>query len=358
MLTLTLLSQLACTGDKTTVTPDDTGADDTSADTADTADTSDTQDTADTGWDGPVLTWVLDTEVTGAAIALHPIDLATGFEEVGPAWQSAAVSGTRANLPATEPPAEWASPIEGFPDTTLALFAPVLWDDPNGNAVHDEGEVFRASTATMVAYVDGTLPPALASIGIVLGWNALTFSMRGDVPTPVPTGAMPLPLNLDPAMEITFGGTTGGEPEGWTLLVLPATLLSGGVGAPLYAAPLTSPWSVTLTGEPPANHMQDFDDAGTFRGAYEMPIAWADTDGVEGLSDGDRLQSACVIEADGPALAQILWVEPITDPLFAVQFGFMGSNAGWMGISASGEGVRMDDATLTSLLFADGCSAP
>lgn len=358
MLTLSIFSLLACSGDKVTVSPDDTGSDDTSVDTGDVSDTSDTSDTQDTGWDGPTLTWVLDAEVSGAAIALHPIDLATGFEEVGPVWQSASVSGTRASLPAMDPPAEWASPIEDFPGTTLALFAPVLWDDPNGDALHDDGEVFRASSATMVAYVGGALPPELASLGIVLGWNALTFSRSGDVPRPVPTGAIPLPLNLDPAMDITFGGTTGGEPDGWELLVAPATMFSGGAGEPLYTAALTTPWSVTLSGAPPASHLQDFDDAGRFRGAYEMPLAWADTDEVTGLSEGDRLQNACILTADGPVLTQILWVEPLTDALYAVQFGFMGYNAGWMAIAATGEGTRMDDATLTSLLFADGCGTP
>ncbi len=358
MLTLSIVSLLACSSGKATVTLEDTGGDDTSVDTGDAPDTSDTSDPQDTAWDGPTLTWVLDAEVNRAAIALHPIDLATGFEEVGPAWQSASVDGMRASLPAMEPPAEWASPIEDFPGTTLALFAPVLWDDPNGNALHDDGEWFRASTATMVAYVDGTLPPELASLGIVLGWNALTFSMAGDVPRPVPTGAIPLPLNLDPAMEITFGGTTGGEPDGWELLVAPATMFSGGSAEPLYTAALTNPWSVTLSGPPPTSHFQTFDDAGRFRGAYEMPLAWADTDATPGLSEGDRLQSACLVTVDGPALAQILWVEPITDALFAVQFGFMGYNAGWMGMSATGEGVRMDDASLTSLLFADGCGTP
>lgn len=354
MLTLSLLSLLACSDPKSDTGGADTATDDTATD--DTA--TDTAETGDTGYDGPTFKWFLGGSVEGGALALHPLDTEAGFEEVLPPWQVVAVSGNVVEMPMVDPPAELLSPIAEFPDTRLVMFAPMLWDDADGNLAHDEGEVYRASSATVVAFLAGTLPPDLAALGLMLGWNAFELRQTGELPTVMPATAMQLPLNLDPREAFTFGGDVGGEADGWWLTVYPATTFSGGEAPPLHDAALTDPWSVELSGRPPESHMQPFDDTGAFRGALEIPVAWLDADDVAGLSEGDVSMQPCYLADDGPRQVQITWVEPISNPTYAMTFGFMGYNAGWLGLVADdrGEGAPMDEAIAASLSFSSDCT--
>ena len=354
MLTLSLLTHLACSGDTSDTNKDDTATVDTA--TEDTA--LDTAETGDTGWDGPTFKWFLGGSVDGGALALHPLDTEAGFEEVLPPWQVVAVSGNVVEAPMIDPPAELLAPIAEFPDTQLVMFAPMLWDDPNGDLVHDDGEVYRASSATVVAFLAGSLPAELAALGLALGWNAFELRQTGEVPTVMPATAMQLPLNLDPREAFTFGGNVGGESDGWQLTVYPATTFSGAEAPALYDAALTNPWSVALSGRPPDTHIQPFEDSGVFRGALEIPVAWLDSDDIDGLSEGDLSMQPCYLDDTGPRQVQITWVEPISDPTFAMTFGFMGYNAGWMGLVADerGEGVPMDEEIAATLSFSMDCT--
>jgi hypothetical protein len=354
MLTLSLLSLLACSDPKSDTGGADTATDDTATD--DTA--TDTAETGDTGYDGPTFKWFLGGSVEGGALALHPLDTEAGFEEVLPPWQVVAVSGNVVEMPMIDPPEELLAPIPEFPDTQLVMFTPMLWDDANGDLVHDAGEVYRASSATVVAFLAGTLSPELSALGLALGWNAFELRQTGEPPVVMPATAMQLPLNLDPRESFTFGGDVGGEADGWQLTVYPATTFSGAEAPPLHDAALTDPWSVSLTGRPPESHIQPFEETGAFRGALEIPVAWLDADDIVGLSEGDLSMQPCYLDETGPRQVQITWVEPISDPGFALTFGFMGYNAGWLGLVADdrGEGAPMDEAIAASLSFSSDCT--
>jgi hypothetical protein len=361
MPTLALLQLLACTqpADKT-ISPDDTALTDTAAEDTGTEDTA--QDSGDTGDDsgedtGPRLTWVLDRAVTGAALALHPLDPRTGLEEIQPAWTSVGVSGDHASLPVTEPPASTFVPVDGEEGLELAMFAPLLWDDSDGDLAHDSGERFRASTRTVAVYFRGTLSPEMASLGIVLGWNALTLSTDGALPVPVRPDAIPLPLNLDPRETITFGGGVDGEADGWSLLVAnPVDLSDGALDEPIHRSALTSRWSVTLEGAPPASHLVPLSDATDLLTAIELPLAWIDLDDTPGLSGGDGLMRACLLSETGEVRGvNFLWIDAVRDPSYALMFGFYDYNAGWMAAYEGGETVRVTDEDRASLYFSSAC---
>jgi hypothetical protein len=183
----------ADTGD----TADTDTADTDTADT-DTADT-DTADTdTDTGSNGrPAdVTFVFDEDASGRTLALYRFD-ALGGDGVVEVSTAFGVTGLSQTVTLDGPPAEDLTVIDGYPNTSAAFYAPVLFGD-DGNLTLDDGEVVAGASTVTLAYIEGELPSELALYGIVLGWNALDLT-TGTAPDPHPLNAVPVPAILLPA---------------------------------------------------------------------------------------------------------------------------------------------------------------
>ena len=233
---------------------------------------------------------------------------------------------------------------------------PMVWDDTNGNALHDTGERFRASSRILGVYVDGALPAELASLGLVLGWNALRLDTGGGLPVPFNTANVPLPLNLDERSSFTVGGTLEGlaaDDEG--VAVLPPEMFSTPGREPLVMADAASPWALILDGAPPADHLMDVDGTGALFAAVEIAVSWQEADGNEGLTTYDALSWACS-RVDGEVrLAQVAWFGEVRDTRYATFLAWSDLHVGWNVIlPGDGDALRsLSEAEAGELVMGD-----
>lgn len=350
MTLFTLLTLVACGADKAEDSAaqdsSDTGVDtsDSASDSAtDTSDTQDTSDTTDTGVVEGGITWNIGTSVTGAAFGLFPLVFAADLEVAETPWWSTAVEGADRVVSTGEAPdASFAQDIPDFPDTTLAFFMPMVWDDADGNLLHDPGERFRASSRILGVYVDGALPAELASLGLVLGWNALRLDSGDGYPVPFNIANVPLPLNLDVRSTFPIGGTLEGlalDDDG--LAVLSPAMFSTPGSAPLLTADAASPWTLTLDGAPPADHLMDIDGTGTLFAAVELVVSWQEADGNDGFTTYDAVSVACS-RLDGEVrVAQVAWFGDVRDTRYATFFAWSDLHVGWnVMLPGEGDAVR------------------
>jgi hypothetical protein len=165
-----------------------------------------------------------------------------------------------------------------------------LNDDPNGSGGHDNGEIYVGAGMVFPVWIEGDPPPAYQARGLTAGWNAveMDFDSGGDFTVWDPL-AIPLSASLWPNETLTIGGTYGGTADitDQRLALLPSALFDGvPVSSFLYNAPLTDPWSITITSEPPADHQEYDSESGLFT-AGEIPASYVDEsgDGVPGKGD-------------------------------------------------------------------------
>ncbi len=334
-----LLALVACSGDKAddsagTDTVDsgaDTASTDTATDTADTSNDSGDTDSGDTAVADGGITWNLGTRVSGAAVGLFPLDVAADLGVIETPWWTTGVDGSdTVTSPGGAPDMTYARALPDFPDTTLAFFMPMVWDDANGNVVHDADERFRASSRIFGVYVDGALPAEIAALGLVLGWNALRLDTNGGLPVPFNTANVPLPLNLDARSSLTIGGTLEGfatDDDG--IVVVPPEVFSTPGREPLASVDAASPWSLTLEGAPPADHMMDVDGTGALFAAVEVALSWQEADGNDGLTTYDALSLACS-RVDGQVrVVQLAWFGEVRDTRYATFLAWSDLYVGW-----------------------------
>lgn len=304
-------------------------------------DTADTGPDDDTGSDTTSLTLAYDSDASGLAVAfVGPYD---GQDVPSDVWLAFAAAGTSQTTTLPAPPDSAIGPVDMVGGAEAAVYYLAMFDDTDTGATHDPGEAW-VGVAGLAIFMADPVPDELAARGLTVGWNVLGYPSG----TLYPLSAVPMSLHR-PQNDITVGGTVEGlRGEGDPALVL----FPYGVGAeatPLHDALLEGDaWTLTLTGEPPADHHHP--NAPEF--AFEQPLAYLDR-APSGFDSGDRAYSYACYRASAVYLQ---WYE--TDDFGAAFTPLMGGmGAGWTATFSDGGTLRPIEPGAIMSLVADGsCS--
>ena len=347
---LLLLSLSAACNDKA---PDDTSADtdaDTDAD-ADTDTDTDADADADTDTDTDTdvdMSFDLDGDWSGSTLVLTWLDpeslgdgLATGDDLV-----VTDADADPLDIHAGEPSAADLIEVDpsGAPGLEIALYIPTLQRDG----------AFVGAGVIWPLYVSGPIPPDLLALGLGPGWNAVdSRALEGDLGIG-DIMDIPLDANLANNDEITLSGSYAGiELPNLLLSLLPYVVFSGGtVDALLFEEPLDGDWTMTISGEPPADHYVPLDGLAE-EAAMEFPVAWQDADASGTVTDGDTaLYTACA----GSDTAVLIYLPPVTDLNTAYSYAAFGLSAGWGALAfTDAEPYALDASARSSLVISDDC---
>ena len=226
------------------------------------------------------------------------------------------------------------SPEDGA--LSFALYAPLLWQDVDGDLVHDEGEAFLGSGSIVLAYFSD-VNDTLRADGFQPGWNLLRLHMDDSRPTVLGPEDLRMPLNLVVAPSLTLHGvaddTVG---EGARI----AALASSGESAPeavIASVDATDTWTLTLEGVPETVPRGPFLQLRATRGLYGLLAAWTDVDASGSYSAADGFLPLCVAGGTEPMSVAAMWVDPVMDGADALFLGFAGLGAGWRAVATEGD---------------------
>lgn len=323
-----------------------------------TPDSGDSNDSDDSSIDSeappidPDLGFALSGDWDGATLAL--IQFTPGEEDaVGDIWQTWVPDDAAFGVEAGEPPAEHFVAPEGG-DFEVALYLVALFHDANSNGAHDDGEAWVGISPQWAIYAQGTMPDDLP--GVVEGWNGYTPDFDGTDDSISDPLTIPVSDNLRPNDSITLGGTYAGELDAARLLVVPGVWMTTGETdvAPIDDIVLEAEWTVTLDGEPPADHFSELEGVGN--AAMELLFAYTDANENEEYDPGDTPFAAACHEGD---VAIMLYLPPITDLEAAWTLGeAMGT--GWVafaqGEDDEGPPSFLTGDQLTSLVIDENCA--
>ena len=339
MLTFLLV---ACAGEPA-ITIDDTdggGGKDSGKDTVDPV-------------EDPTFTFTFTGTTTGRALLVQYID-DTDTWATGDVVTSAALTSSSQSIHVDDPPEAVQVTYDEYPDTQFGFAAAAVYDDADGDVSQDFGEVFVA-TDIMLLWIGGeVVPDAFETGGAELGWNALAIrSLSSDLQVYEPTN-VPLEIH-EPREEITVGGDYVGAAADIGVLAAPYVMLDGGmVTSYLHDAPLDgNSFTVTFSGEPPADHFSD-DDGDGFEEAGELLLSYADNAPPDGYGTGDEIKYPACFDSQ---IVLLYWLDGFDDLARATIYGSMGLTAGWNAVTSDGaDGLGiLDDTNLTSLTMAQTC---
>ncbi|HNC98165.1 MAG TPA: hypothetical protein PKW90_18680, partial [Myxococcota bacterium] len=215
-----------------------------------------------------------------------------------------------------------------LPGVDYGVFLVSLHADDDGDG-YPSGEAISGIGRFWLVYLAGD-EAAIASAFLEPGWNVL----RTDVPEDTfPLDAIELSTNLLEIESLSVAGGFSGSESVDTLgmAVIPQ---SDPVSSILYDAPLTDPWSVTVSGTPPTDHFVDTGD-GTLI-ALEFLLVYGDTDNSNSVSDGDvPLYVACDDLGDTLSL---IYLPEVTDLRTGLSYVDQGLAPGWVGASIPADG--------------------
>ena len=334
---------LACTQDK--IHLDDSGTVDSSTDTTDT-DTVDTGDTGDTGTtattpDGTPVTFDLSGEWGGTTLALTGINFdADNNLVLGESLATAPADAATVTVYLPDP--SELTPNPDAPGTSFAIYVASLHHDEDGDGYPSGFETIAGVGAYWLLFWQGPVPPDLANMGLVEGWNAYDAldTLLGDL------GGVPLDTNMVPNDHVAMAGSVDGSVDGLRMMLWPQAQAVHRVSSLLYEGALTDPWSITLDAAPDSDHL--FDADGTEL-ALEFPLVYQDVDASGGPSDGDTaVLDACLDNGDQVAL---LYIPEVTSLATALTLANQRVGAGWMGASfdAAGQLAFVSEADLLTL---------
>jgi hypothetical protein len=277
-------------------------------------------------------------------------------------WEGAVTGASYGIDPGPVPPEQL---LEVEPGLQLAIYVPSMFDDADGDATHDDDEVYVGVSRLWPVWIEGDPPPEYADAGLVAGWNAieLDFASEGEFAVGDPM-AIPLAADLWPAESIEIGGSYAGTtPMGsQRLTLISGVAMEGGdITDLLYDGALTDPWSISVSGDAPESHMVDQPEFGLTM-AWEYPFTYADNDGSGGPSDGDLPVSfACI----GREYVLLYWMSPATTVetafTYAYSWSLYGWTPGWFAASVDPMApepmpVAIDPADLGSLELSEACN--
>ncbi len=328
---------------------DDTGIED--IDDTDTGDSAaDSGDDTGDEPEGTTLTWEVEGDFDGTAFSMVHVEFPENDGEnftMGAIYVDAE-AGDTVSLDITADPEDFYQELA--PGLYLAAFVGALHED-DGDTRWEGGEGFTAVSREFAIFFDGALPPDLLAAGLHSGWNAMIFA--GEDFTVGDPEAMQIPIALTETL--TLGGTTDDTiNHDHRLVALPATIFAGLPVSALLAdtsLPGDGTWSITLDGEPPADHFVDIDGDGAEE-AVELPAAYVDGDHTGGFSDGDTVVAlGCV---DGKPIGG-WWLAPPDDIVQLISIQSAGYSLGWLAVLLADEGGIVSDEQAQTAVLSTSC---
>ena len=290
--------------------------------------------------------------------------------EIGEVLASTTVTSATPSLTLDPIAAEDLQPHPAFPTIQWAVYAVALHEDGDSDGEHDPEERYAAVSNAALVFVRSSepLPTTLTSLGMQLGWNALTVV---DQPlASVPLNAVPIEIHPEenqltlsgifdpyggyytgtyptstPTTTPTTGtGDTGDKPPLPTgdtgdyyfptgadsLAAIPAPMIYRQVVPKtlLYDAELEKTWSMTLTGEPPSDHQFTSDPFLPDGFALEYPLWYIDVNEDSAFTDEDfTLAAPC--EPEAQLTVRALWATRTPDLGLTIA---LEGRTGWLAI--------------------------
>ena len=364
--TILSLALLGCppVGDKDDTAPPDGDTDtDTDTDTDADGDTdADSDADSDTDVDLTDLTFTIEGDFDGTALSLTWFTMGDEVFEVRDTIGAASVESATVTLGVPVPdPSDMVMLDEDVPEMTGALYMPALHVDDDGNAEHDDGEMYVAAGPTWVAYLQG-VTPEYEHIGFQNGWNSILVDLGGSGGAPEVGSIHDIPVEASmwPREEITFGGDSDGSVTSEDLRY--AVTSYAWFHSPSLdhsydeALPLADDgtWSVTLSGAPESDHFIEVDWYDEPIG-IELGIAYLDFDGTGDFGVRDtKIGYPCY----NMQYVMMLYLPGFTTLEYAIMMQMQGMSAGWLpmaGIDAA-EPTFLDETMYQDLMLSSGCS--
>ena len=350
-IVLFTLGTIGC-GDKETEEPIDTGTAVSDTDTDENDETEETDsdtetDTesdvdTDTGSDeptGPQATFQL-SEASGMKIGLVQIDLVGGDEPVdtaepqddGPRFLDTQVlspelgSEISFSHPLETPDDSVLFPIDQDITARLAMWAPFLFDDANGDDQYNDGEVIEGFSNNWLVYSTEAITP----YNISEGWGVLLMDFSEEIPMAGDIANVPLEGTMSVTETLTIGGSYDTSLGDRRIAFVAAQTMDSTVEM-MAEIPATDPWTATFSGTPPAHFFPDSTD---FASATSLPLVYEDTNG-NGQFDMAEAWSSSVLSVcantpgSDPQIVSVIYTSPITDLQAAMGASMYGLSAGW-----------------------------
>jgi hypothetical protein len=255
---------------------------------------------------------------------------------------------------------------EAAPGFDVAMYVPVLFEDLDGDAERDPGEVIVGLGRTWPTWAAGAIPQDMAAAGVVEGWNAIEMDLENAGAFEVrDVMAIPLAASLWPVVSLQLGGSYIGDlpAAAQRLAVVPAPALEGNpVNSLLYDQAFSDPWALTISGEPPLDH-QSYDPQSGLSMAWEVPLTYADADGSGGISEGD--QPLYLVCTDDHTVV-IYWIGAATtfEHAWTFEYGWssFGGHPGYFAAALDPDAgdddppIYIDPADLLALEISGACS--
>ena len=347
-----ILGTIAC-GDKETEEPVDTGTAVSDSDTEETEDTeSDTEtdtDTetetdvdTDTGSDvptGPQAVFQL-SEASGMRIGLVQIDFS---EEEGPVDTAEPSDDGPRFLDTQVVSPELGSEIsfshslqtpddsvlfEVEPDMTarLAMWAPFLFMDVNGDGQYNDGEMIGGFSNNWLVYSTEAIP----AFNVSEGWGVILMTFSEEVPAAGDIANIPLEGTLGVTDSLTIGGSYDTSLGNRRIAFVASETIDSTLETMAEIA-ATDPWTATFSGTPPAHFFPEETD---FASATSFPLVYEDANGNEQFDMSEAwsstVLSVCASNTTGaPQVVSVIYTSPITDLRTAMSAGIYGLSAGW-----------------------------
>jgi hypothetical protein len=289
------------------------------------------------------MTFLIGPEFSGLTFTATALFFAGDTAYLGDGWLTAEVTASELTLNVGLPPITDA--IQVGDTTWLYLYMLALHQDSNGDGFHSGVEEVDGVSLVWLAYLEGPPVPDLPP-GFQEGWNAFDLSTESTIGL----DAIPVPANLLPTEEIEISGTYPHDPDGMGLLLYPQ--VDSFPSSLLYDEPVSSPWSISVSGQPPFDHMIDL--GGGIWGALEYPLFYQDLDHSVGISEGDAAtEVAC--NRDGNAVL-LYYIEPFSDIMNGFNYAVQGLRPGWLGLISLPDGSA-ELADPQDLINLDACAA-
>ena len=360
---LLTLGTIAC-GDKDSDEPVDTGTAVSDTDTED-EDTDDTEETdadtdaeSETGTDtdtepeeptGPQATFQL-SGATGMTVGLVQIDFSEGEEPVdtaepqddGPRFlDTQGVSpelGSEISFSHSLETPDDSVLFEVDPDITarLAMWAPFLFADANGDGQYNDGEIVGGFSNNWLVYSTEAIP----AFNVSEGWGVILMTFTEEIPVAGDINNIPLEGSLAVTESLTIGGSYDTSLGNRRIAFVASETMDSTIET-MAEIPAADPWTVTFSGTPPAHFFPEGTD---FSSATSLPLVYEDANG-NGQFDMAEAWSSTVLSVcassntsgASPQIVSVIYTSPITDLRTAMSAGMYGLSAGWSAMTVAND---------------------
>ena len=305
------------------------------------------------------LTFLLNFDPGEASLGLTPLlPDASGELQMVDAFAGVPIAGTEVDLPLPAPDLDWL--IELGRGVRGVILVPSVHVDENGDHLHQDTEQVVGVGENWVLFLAGGVPGALADRGFTEGYNA--FSGVATLSTVLDAGwvdpqTVPLSVGLVPDEDTMMGGRYDPAEE-LRFALVPLVVFDGApITTLLYDEALVDEvFYLDLTGRPPEDHHQTFEEVSATEARYatEVPVAYQDLDQDGAVSEGDVARYAACF---GGQRVLATWVEPPDDLYYAWYLTVIGAGAGWNIYSTdeSGELTWLSSRDATTLTLDASC---